>query len=95
MADNTVLLTPEDQLYTDTLFAERFNWVSGDIPTQPVRVTAKTRYSAKEAPATATVMSDGMVQVVFDTPQRAVTEGQAVVLYDGDNVVGGGTIRKA
>ena len=95
MADNTVLLTPEDQLYTDTLLAERFNWVFGDIPTQPVRVTAKTRYSAKEAPATATVLPDGMVQVVFDIPQRAVTEGQAVVLYDGDNVVGGGTIRKA
>ena len=93
MEDNTVLLTPESELYTDTLIAEHFNWVSGVIPTTPVRVTAKTRYSAKEAPATVTALPDGRAQVVFDTPQRAITEGQAVVLYDGDLVVGGGTIR--
>lgn len=94
MDTNTVLLTPESELYTDTLIAENFNWVSGEIPHRPVRVTAKTRYSAKEAPATATALPEGRVQVVFDTPQRAITEGQAVVLYDGDDVVGGGTIRQ-
>ena len=93
--DNTVLLTPDHQLFTDTLVARDFNWVSGDTPTEGVRVTAKTRYSAKEAPATATVLEDGRVQVVFDTPQRAVTCGQAVVLYHGDCVVGGGTICEA
>ena len=95
MADNTVLLTPESELYTDTLVAERFNWVSGETPTEAVRVTAKTRYSAKESSAIATVLEDGRVQVTFDTPQRAVTCGQAVVLYDGDCVVGGGTICQA
>ena len=92
VADNTVLLTPERYLYTDTLIADGFNWVAGEIPTAPVRCTAKTRYSAKEAAATATVLEDRRVQVVFDTPQRAVTCGQAVVLYDGDCVVGGGRI---
>ncbi len=92
VADNTVLLTAENELYSATLIADGFNWVSGEIPVAPVRVTAKTRYSAKEAPATATVLADGRVQVVFDTPQRAVTCGQAVVLYDGDCVVGGGRI---
>lgn len=92
MENNTVLLTPESELYTDTLIADGFNWVSGETPTAPVRVTAKTRYAAKEAPATATVLADGRVQVVFDAPQRAVTCGQAVVLYDGDYVVGGGRI---
>ena len=92
VADNTVLLTPECDLYTDTLVADGFNWVAGETPTAPVRVTAKTRYSAKEAPATATVLADGRVQVTFDAPQRAVTCGQAVVLYDGDYVVGGGRI---
>ncbi len=95
MENNTVLLTPESELYTDTLLAEDFNWISGEPPVQPVRVTAKTRYSAKEAPATATVQADGRVQVIFDQPQRAVTEGQAVVLYDGDEVIGGGTICQA
>lgn len=94
MAENTVLLTPESELYTATLIAEGFNWVSGEIPTDPVRVTAKTRYSAKEAPATVAALPDGKVRVVFDTPQRAVTTGQAVVLYDGDDVIGGGTIRE-
>lgn len=92
MDTNTVLLTPESDLYTATLIADGFNWVSGEIPAQPVRVTAKTRYSAKEAPATVTALPDGKAKVVFDTPQRAVTEGQAVVLYDDDNVVGGGRI---
>ena len=57
-----------------------------------MRVTAKTRYRAKEAPATARVLSDGRVELVFDEPQRAITTGQAAVLYDGENVVGGGTI---
>ncbi len=94
MEDNTVLLTPESELYTATLVAENVSWVSGEIPTEPVRVTAKTRYSAKEAPATVTALPDGRAQVVFDEPQRAITEGQAVVLYDGDCVVGGGTIRE-
>lgn len=92
MADNTVLLTPESELYSHALVADGFNWVAGQTPADPVRVTAKTRYSAKEAPATVTALSDGRVQVVFDTPQRAITVGQAVVLYDGDVVVGGGRI---
>jgi len=92
MDHNTVLLTPESQLYTARLVAEDFNWIDGEPPAASVRVTAKTRYSAKEAPATATPLADGRAEIVFDAPQRAVTTGQAVVLYDGDRVVGGGTI---
>ncbi len=95
LSDNTVVLCPEDALYTHRLTAEDVNWVAGETPTSPVRVTAKTRYSAKEAPAIATPLPDGRVEVVFDQPQRAVTLGQAVVLYDGDEVVGGGTICQA
>lgn len=90
--DNTLLLTPESELYTDTFTACEVNWVAGEIPDGPIRVTAKTRYSAKEAPCTVTPLPEGRMQVVFDTPQRAITEGQAVVLYDGDCVVGGGRI---
>jgi tRNA-specific 2-thiouridylase len=92
VADNTVVLAPETALYTRRLWAEDFNWIAGDVPTQPVRAAARTRYSAKEAPATVTVRSDGRVEILFDEPQRAVTEGQAVVLYSGDEVLGGGTI---
>lgn len=92
---NTVILTDEKSLYSKELVASDFNWISCDKPAEPMRVTAKPRYRAKEASATATLLSDGNVKVVFDEPQRAITKGQAVVLYDGEIVVGGGTIIKA
>lgn len=90
--NNTVVLAPESALYIRRLWADGFNWISGETPADPVRCAARTRYSAKEAPATVTVCDDGRVEIVFDEPQRAVTEGQAVVLYSGDEVLGGGTI---
>ena len=55
-------------------------------------MTARTRYHAKEAAAVVWAEEDGTVVVQFDEPQRAIASGQAVVLYDGDVVVGGGTI---
>ena len=94
MENNTVVLAPESALYTARLWAENFNWIAGEEPENPVRCSARTRYSAKEAPATVTVRDDGRVEIVFDEPQRAVTEGQAVVLYSDDEVLGGGTICK-
>ena len=57
-----------------------------------MRVKAKIRYRHKETFATVTQIDDDTIKVVFDQPQRAITKGQAVVLYDGDIVVGGGTI---
>ncbi len=90
--NNTVVLAPESALYTRRLWAEGFNWIAGETPVEPVRCAARTRYSAKEAPATVTMCADGRAEIVFDEPQRAVTEGQAVVLYSGDEVLGGGTI---
>ena len=57
-----------------------------------MHVTARARYNQKEQPATVYPEDNGFVRVVFDQPQRAMTPGQAVVLYDGDLVVGGGTI---
>ena len=59
----------------------------------PIRVTAKTRYSQREAAATVTPSGDSTARVDFDEPQRAITAGQAVVFYDGERVVGGGTIQ--
>lgn len=93
-ADNTVVLSSEQELYTTELIADDFNWIIAE-PEQPIRVTAKTRYGAKEADALATVLPDQTVRVEFDQPQRAVTKGQAVVLYIGDVVAGGGTICQA
>ncbi len=89
---NTVTLGDESDLYTKSLIADDFNLISVAELTEPMRVTAKTRYSQKEQPATVSYLGNGKYMVEFDEPQRAVTSGQAVVLYDGDTVVGGGTI---
>ena len=90
---NTILLGDNEDLFTRTLMAARFNWISVEQPTEPFRCTAKTRYSQVEAAATVTPLPDGTVQVTFDAPQRAITAGQAVVLYDDEVVIGGGTIQ--
>lgn len=90
---NTVTLAGNDALGRLSLTAKDFNWISGDAPTSPIRVKAKTRYNAKETDAVATVNGDGSVTVEFNAPERAVTRGQSVVLYDGDTVLGGGIIQ--
>ena len=92
MDQNQVVLAEEKDLYTGELVADNFNWIACEPPTAPISIAAKTRYHAKEAPAKAWALPDGRVKVVFDEPQRAITQGQAVVLYDDDIVVGGGTI---
>ena len=92
-AANTIRLGPDSALWTTELTAEQVNLISMPELTVPLRVTAKTRYSQREAVATVTSLPDGCIHVVFDEPQRAITAGQAVVLYDGEYVVGGGTIR--
>ena len=90
--DNTILLGDDRDLFTSRLTACRVNWIAGAAPADTIRVTAKTRYSQTEAEAAVTPLPDGRMEVVFDRPQRAVTDGQAVVLYDGDQVLGGGVI---
>ncbi len=92
MAANTVTVGPENALYTNTLAAENVNWLSIPMPTKPIRVQAKTRYRQKEQWATVYPEGENCFTMCFDEPQRAVTAGQAVVLYDGDLVLGGGTI---
>ena len=92
MEKNTVTVGPESELFKTTLIAGDFNWISVPELTVPMRVKAKARYRQVEQPATAYPLENGLVKVVFDEPQRAITRGQAVVLYDGDVVVGGGTI---
>lgn len=74
------------------LDAGNFQWIAYDAAPERLRVRAKIRYRQQEQPATVTPNADGTVHVSFDEPQRAIARGQAVVLYDGDVVVGGGTI---
>ena len=92
MACNTVTVGPEEALYTQTLVAEDWNWFPFPALTEPMQVMAKARSRHIPQPATVYPMDNGQAKVVFDTPQRAVTPGQTVVLYQGDMVVGGGTI---
>lgn len=91
-AANAITLGPDSALWSSTLTARNMNWISVAEPAAPLRVTAKTRYSQRESAATVEPLPGGCARVVFDEPQRAITAGQAVVLYDGETVVGGGTI---
>lgn len=90
--ENTVVLGDESDLYTSSLTADDVNLISAAEITEPMRITAKTRYTQADQPAVLTKLDGGRYRVDFDQPQRAVTSGQAVVFYDGDIVVGGGTI---
>lgn len=89
---NSVTLAEERDLYEDTLTAADFHWISGYAPDSGIQCEAKIRYRHKEQPAFAYPLPDGSVKVVFEKPQRAITPGQACVLYDGDTVLGGGEI---
>lgn len=93
-AANTVILGPKEALFSDEALVRDVNWISGSAPTAPFRCTAKIRYRAPEQPATVTPLEGGRVRLRFDTPQRAITPGQAAVLYDGETVLGGGRIER-
>ena len=92
---NTVILGDEADLYTQAVWAEDFRWVSLPMQSFPLPVTAKTRYSQGEAAAMLYPEGENRVRVVFDAPQRAVTQGQSLVVYIGDAVAGGGIICQA
>jgi len=89
---NTVTLGNNEDLFTSELIATDINLISVDKIDGEKKVTAKIRYNHKEQPATVIQLDENTIKVIFDEPQRAITKGQAVVLYDGDYVVGGGTI---
>ena len=92
MEKNTVSVGPEAALFSDTVIVDDMNWISIPELTEPIHIKAKIRYRHAEQPVTVSPMEDGRVKLVFDEPQRAAAIGQAAVLYDGDVVVGGGTI---
>ena len=86
-----VTVGPEEELYRDTLWASEVSYVSGQEPDGPTEVSVKIRYMSPEAPATL-YPHGGQAMVRFSDPQRAITPGQAVVMYRGDEVLGGGRI---
>jgi len=90
-ASNTVVVGESPSLYRRHAFASGVNWVAIDGLHGPMRTRARARYKADEVDATITPYRDG-VHVRFDEPQRAITPGQSIVFYDGDVVIGGGTL---
>ena len=90
--ENTVTLGDREALFCTEAIVGDFNWISGVTPTAPFRCKAKTRYRHQEQPAEIIPLENGNIRIHFDEPQRAITPGQAAVLYDGDCVLGGGRI---
>ncbi len=89
---NTVILGDNQDLFSKALEAHRINLIATDRLNMPTRLTAKVRYSAKPAACTAVQTDEDRISLLFDEPQRAISPGQSVVLYDGDLVIGGGVI---
>lgn len=90
--NNQVVLSKAEELFSQTVAARDVNLISVESIPEPLRVKARVRYRQKEQPATVVQTGPDELRVVFDQPQRAITPGQALVLYDGDTVVGGGRI---
>ncbi|HUF92779.1 MAG TPA: tRNA 2-thiouridine(34) synthase MnmA [Candidatus Limnocylindria bacterium] len=90
--DNRVVVGPAAALERDRLQAADVNFIACEAPTGALRVEARIRHAHTPAPATVRMLDDATAEVVFDTPQRAITPGQSVVWYDGDLVIGGGVI---
>lgn len=92
LEENKVILGLNDDLFSKELDADDINLITCDRIDAPIRVEAKVRYSQSAQPATVWQTDDDRLHIEFDEPQRAITKGQAVVMYDGDIVVGGGRI---
>ena len=89
---NEVVIGENEDLFTRRIVVNNFNFMSVDDIDSEVRLVGKIRYSHKGAPCVVKKIDNGLVECMFDEPQRAPTPGQALVLYDGDYVFGGGTI---
>ena len=94
-AEGAIIVGTKGDLNRKALVASSVNYISVAALVAPVRVAAKIRYKSPEVPAMLFPLGDTRVRVEFDEPQSAITPGQAVVFYDGDIVVGGGTIEEA
>ena len=92
---NTVVLGKNDDLFYSHVKVCGVNWISGEAPGKPVNVQAKLRYRQQSAPALLVPDGEDKAELIFVQPQRAPAPGQAAVFYDGDEVLGGGTIKHA
>jgi len=89
---NRVVVGEDEALRATQLEIENVNWVSIAEPAGSARAQVKIRHKHEPAAATVEALPDLRARIVFDAPQRAITPGQAAVIYDGDVVIGGGWI---
>lgn len=89
---NAVIVGPKESLYQDELTASGLNWIAIETLIEPIEVEARIRYRHKEAECIVFPLSTGHVRVNFKEPQFAITPGQTIVFYQGDKVIGAGTI---
>jgi tRNA-uridine 2-sulfurtransferase len=91
--NNRIIVGEDDALRTRTFAIENVNWISIAEPTTPIRGQAKIRHKHDPAPATIEALPHNRARVTFETPQRAITPGQAAVFYKNDSVLAGGWIK--
>ncbi len=91
-AANVVTIGPEEDLFADTVEVSETHWVAGAPPAAGAALEAKPRYKADPAPARLLDAGGNSAVLRFDRPQRALTPGQAIAVYSGDELLGGGTI---
>jgi tRNA-specific 2-thiouridylase len=94
-SENALVVGTADELGRRVCFAHSFHWIAGEAPQVAFDATAKIRYKARDAVAWVQVLDADAVRVEFEKPQRDITPGQALVLYQDDTVLGGGTIHLA
>lgn len=90
--NNKVILCTNNELFSKELYAKDINLITCDKIEKPLKIKARVRYNQPEQEATVEQIDDNTLHIVFDKPQRAISKGQAVVMYDGDVVIGGATI---
>ena len=90
--NNRLVLGTKDEIFSSTLIADDVNFIPFDKLTEPLECTAQTRYHQKDSECIVTPLPGGKVRVDFKEPHKAISKGQAVVFYDGEYVLGGGTI---
>lgn len=92
--NNNIILSEEEDIFSNTLIASNLNWISEKPPEFPIRVETKIR---NQSPLASSIIEkidqeNDKIKVIFDSPQRAITKGQSAVFYLGDIVIGGGII---